>query len=725
MTDKILVSTDLLRPLMWDGKLDYFHKIRLNKYRHFLQYPLSAAVNPPVEPLSPYNTDFNFNEFYKLCGLELKNELSWLEIYDLQDIPDAAVEYYKKYIDNSLVIYHEAPNIYKIIHNKLNIPYIDLNVHPVRFLDDNFWGIKTNSRQIFDKIKKYQTDEEMFYIYAGMHRAGFDLKPADIKPNSVLFAGQTNVDKSLYSSGKILSIYDFKDKIEEFGEKYNKVYYKPHPYNYDLDKILEFLKQYPFVEITNENIYKILSNDNLSKICAITSGSLYEAKYFGKEAVFLAPPYLHFDYSKDCPFSENTCLSIYDEFIYPHFWADVLQDVVSVKTPAKITLPPRANRIRAAFDDYWSATDLDPAIKLADKKYGPAFSQISHVNGLQWQEIEKLKYNLSKHIKSVKKFIRKYGSRMIICPGRFGISYKKAPKKTLYNNPHSLIIDTTILCNNCCSFCWRKNYPDYLEKINQKYSKNHTMDFKTYKKIVDDAVQYDSIRWFSLCGPMGDPMLNPNIEKFYEYANSKKHFKTIALNTNGLAADKHDIGGLLNNITEFSISVDSINPDTYGKIHGSGKYLTTVIENIKKLIACKKEHGALADIVVRFTENELNYGEFREFEKYFSELGVDRINYTKMHGFAGVHKNMRNNDNASRCQQLLGAVNFNFKGDMTTCCVNWKIEPAFGNIKNKTIKQMWNGHLMKKWLKNQLNTEPCKDCSGIGEHVQKQGLSIN
>ena len=403
MINRILVSADLLRVRAnKDGKLDYFHRIRLDRHWNFLQYPLSLAVGVPVALFSPRNTDFDFFEFYKLCGLKLENELDWYEIYDMKNVPDAAVEYYNKYINNSLVIYHEIPHIYRTIHAKLNIPYIDMNVHPVRFLDDNFWGMKTNSKQIFDRLKTVQVDEEVFYIYAGMHRANFAQAPLGIAQNSALFAGQTNIDKSLYSNGKFLSIFDFKDKIMDLGEKYDRVYYKPHPYNRDLSKILEFLGQFPFVETINENIYKILSSDYLSNICALTSGSLYEAKYFGKESEFLAPPYLHFDYSKDCTFGEDTTLSIYDEFMYPHFWAEVLQNIVPVNKCKKILLPQRANRIRAAFNDYWSATELDPAFKLIDRQYQPIFRRIEHSSNLMKKAIENSKVNENSKSKNEK-----------------------------------------------------------------------------------------------------------------------------------------------------------------------------------------------------------------------------------------------------------------------------------------------------------------------------------
>lgn len=296
---------------------------------------------------------------------------------------------------------------------------------------------------------------------------------------------------------------------------------------------------------------------------------------------------------------------------------------------------------------------------------------------------------------------------------------KKNSKKELAHLPWGIVIDTTTLCNNSCSFCWRKNYPEYLKEINEKYGKNPTMDFGTYKKIIDDVVQYESVKWLSLCGPMGEPCLNENLADFFEYAYKKNHFNIIAINTNGLAINRHDIGKLLNNITEFSISVDSIRPETYEKIHGSRKFLPHVIDNIKSLIEYKQKYGCVADIVVRFTENEINQGEYPEFEEFFLNLGVNRINHTKVHAFAGVKKELINKNTAKDCCQMNGVINFNFMGDMTTCCINWHLKPSFGSIKNKTIAQMWNNRKMKHWIKNSVNTEPCKNCSGLGPHVQK------
>lgn len=396
MIKRVLITSDLLRPLIADGKIEYFHKIRLNKYFHFLSYPVSRAVTVPVEKFNWETTDFDFYTFYHLCGLELSGYDSWLKIYDLKNIPSAVIEYYGKYIKDSLVIYHEIPAILKNIHRQLDIPYIDINVHPIRYMDDNFWGFHTNSEKIFDRIKKYQPDEGLFFIHAGILKAVTDLHAPEIEENTALIAGQTTVDKSLYNNGRVMTIFDFEDKIIKLGKQYGKVYYKPHPFNYELDNILSFLKKFVFVEVINENIYRLMSSDKLKEVCAITSGSLYEAKYFDKKASFWGEPYLHFDYSHDCAFSEHTCLSVYNDFISPDFWSNILQDVTETRTCSEINIPLRANRIRAAFGDYWSQTELDAGILLAEKQFRKEFDELQWINGLQWQEIEKLKWKLKK-----------------------------------------------------------------------------------------------------------------------------------------------------------------------------------------------------------------------------------------------------------------------------------------------------------------------------------------
>lgn len=413
--NKILISSDLLRPLIEpNGNIEYFHKARLDKYYYALCYQIQEAVNIPVEKFSFDNTDFNFFKFYSLCDMELKDIYSWLKIYDLENIPQVAIDYYKKYISDSLVIYHEAPNIIKRIHDILNIPYIDLNVHPIRFLDDNFWGMTTNNCEIFNKLKKYQVDERSFYLYANLIKAQVkSWTDSKILPNSLLFTGQTNIDKSLYSNGNAMTIFDFEDKLKQFGNKYSKVYYKAHPYNDNLGQIRQFLKQFDFIEEISENFYELCADSNISAVASITSGTLYEAKYFGKESIFLGEPYIHLDYSKNCNFNKNTTLSIYNDFLNPVFWMDILSDILEVNPNVQpIILPHRSNEIRTAFGDYWGQTELDPCVKMNSKKIDSIVDNIEKTKIELFSYIDKCNTSLWQTVNDIRKSIQNKAGKL-------------------------------------------------------------------------------------------------------------------------------------------------------------------------------------------------------------------------------------------------------------------------------------------------------------------------
>lgn len=372
MYSRIIVSGDLLRTKQVGEMYENFHLKRINKYFDFLKYQLSESTTCKVEKLNTDNTDIDPKYMYELCDLVYGGDEEWLKIYDYDGNIDDLCSYYKQYIYDSLVIYIEMPLIYKRIHNKLNIPYIDLTVHPIRFLDDNLWGISTNCPAIFDRMKQYQIDDNKFYIQANYIKAISDFNPLKIEENAAVIIGQTNVDKALYHNGRCLSIMDFEEQIKQLGEKYSVVYYKSHPFNHDLKKIHKFLAQFPFVKLcpSDWNAYEMLAHPNLQAVYAITSGVLYEAPYFGKEANCLHKLCFHFDYRKDCEYDEDLYLSIYGDFAYPNFWADVLAEVVETKTISDdVKVENIPNRIRAIFNDYWSYTKLDPSVITVSKQY--------------------------------------------------------------------------------------------------------------------------------------------------------------------------------------------------------------------------------------------------------------------------------------------------------------------------------------------------------------------
>ena len=54
-----------------------------------------------------------------------------------------------------------------------------------------------------------------------------------LAPESCVFVGQTEVDRSLIVDGKFSQLADFRDELSELAEQYTSIYFKPHPYTED------------------------------------------------------------------------------------------------------------------------------------------------------------------------------------------------------------------------------------------------------------------------------------------------------------------------------------------------------------------------------------------------------------------------------------------------------------------------------------------------------------
>jgi radical SAM protein with 4Fe4S-binding SPASM domain len=142
-----------------------------------------------------------------------------------------------------------------------------------------------------------------------------------------------------------------------------------------------------------------------------------------------------------------------------------------------------------------------------------------------------------------------------------------------------------------------------------------------------------------------------------------------------------------------------------------------VVYNIWKLIDAR-DRNKTGRIRVRFTENEKNRGQWDEFSSFFKRLGVDDVFRRKVHSFADLLAAEGTPVGQLVCNQPCGAVNFTMNGDLTTCCVNWRQDPVFGNIKGLDIKSLWESKDFENWRQQRLDST-CADCSGLGSIGQR------
>ncbi len=427
--DGILNKFNSLSP----RKLEWFHRVRAQKYYLFLNNILAPISSIPVQPFSistMYEFDgcFSQKRFYELCGIDLRDPTDWLKIFDLTSIPHEAENYYINFVKDSLVICHELPNTLKKIHDKYDLPYIDISVHPVRFLEDNLWGFSSNNQLLLSRIKGFLIEKEFIFKAANFLKVQ-NITWDNFQENNkiILFTGQTELDKSLFENGKLKTLSDYRDILIKLLPSFDKILLKHHPFSSENHRKeqFNFLKSLGLEVIeTNENFYKLCCNDNINTILSLSSSTLEEGEFFGKETIRLIKPQQSFIYkdSQDSTTTSNI-LSVHKHFFLPSFWKTIIsslgENLVTNNTSFNdFHFYPKNNELRTLFGDYWAYPEIDSSALISKKFLETKFdSQDNELHKLHnfclsnygeiakiWANQHDIQTNIWKSIKELQEF---------------------------------------------------------------------------------------------------------------------------------------------------------------------------------------------------------------------------------------------------------------------------------------------------------------------------------
>lgn len=286
----------------------------------------------------------------------------------------------------------------------------------------------------------------------------------------------------------------------------------------------------------------------------------------------------------------------------------------------------------------------------------------------------------------------------------------RRPMRLKYS-PRAAVVDQTILCNQACFFCWRSSKDRVREETAAAPFK--VMPIDLYGRIIDALSEVETMRRLSLSGPMGEPTLAPDLAE-RGFMGKAAGFSDVIVNTNGFALDRHDPQGLARGFHKIQVSLDAVDPRIHAAIHGKGRQLDRILDNIEALLAAAE--GSQCRVLVRFTEGEKNAGHLPAFRAAFE--GRAKVLYRRVHSFIDVLPEKGNDHGARHCNQPEGSVNFTYQGHVTTCCVNSRMAPTFGHIDEVDLKSIWEGEAFESWRRDRM-AGICKGCSGLGAEAFK------
>lgn len=348
--ERVVFVADLFRrgifsppPPPGKAKIDAIHRL--------LGWQLEEATGLPVGVVAEIDTE----RFYGLNDIE-RSASGWATLCRVTTFEPPALEMLRELFEGSLVVGFELPESLVGAFSALEIPYVDLVMHPVRYLDDIFLAARSGCPQVYERLLEYRLDEGHFRMHAGLFRCRAALTNTQrLEEGSLLFFGQTPVDRSLIGRGRVVALSDFKERFERLCGEHPRVYFKRHPMAKDDANELAYLESIANVERIEENSYALLARDEIEKVCAISSGTLVEARYFGKTVESLLEPiYAFAGEGSDLGYDARKFVSVLGHYFEPRFWSRILSPLVRTQPCAELVSAERPNRLRDAFNLYWA-----------------------------------------------------------------------------------------------------------------------------------------------------------------------------------------------------------------------------------------------------------------------------------------------------------------------------------------------------------------------------------
>lgn len=289
--------------------------------------------------------------------------------------------------------------------------------------------------------------------------------------------------------------------------------------------------------------------------------------------------------------------------------------------------------------------------------------------------------------------------------------------------PYTVAIDPSNLCNFKCNFCAIQSKKEDLS------FKKQIMDLELFKKTIDDIKNFpDKLKVLRING-QGEPLLNPHLAEMIQYAKDNNVADFIEIITNGSRLSPELNQKLIDTgIDRIRISIEALDEEGYQKIAGAKLDFNAFLNNIKDLHDRSKDceiYCKIVDVAVPTDEDKSRFYEmFGDIcDRVFIDNVIpmwsdfddikDKMNTNEEGEILGVHG--QKVKNIQVCPFPFYSLIINADGEVTVCCADWKRKLIVGDLKTQSLKEIWNGSILKNFWIDMLKGkkgqyEMCQKC---------------
>ena len=268
---------------------------------------------------------------------------------------------------------------------------------------------------------------------------------------------------------------------------------------------------------------------------------------------------------------------------------------------------------------------------------------------------------------------------------------------TLQSFPKYFLIEPINVCNARCIMCG----------IDFDSKQKSVMSEELFCKIIDEIAAHgdfvEKVMLYLDC----EPLMAKHIAAKVAQAKAAG-IKNVNIASNASILSEKRIHELLDaGLDEIYITIDSMVPAVYEKIRVGLKF-EKVLANTLNFIRLRDERKHPCRIRVQMVQQELNFTEDVDFERYWSPKlrPKDQVVVQKAHNWGSQAEVMRFGDeeavNDIPCIAIWGTMAIHVDGTVGLCCMDTHVKVPIGNVADNSIAGVWQGAAISKVRRDHL-----------------------
>ena len=285
--------------------------------------------------------------------------------------------------------------------------------------------------------------------------------------------------------------------------------------------------------------------------------------------------------------------------------------------------------------------------------------------------------------------------------------------------PFIINVDPADSCNFKCKFC-----PSGDRQLMKNVGRSlKTMDFELYKKIIDDICEFEKPIKVLRLYKDGEPLLNPGFAAMVTYAKEKKCSERIDTTTNAsLLNPKRNLEIIEAGLSRINISIEGVNEKQYLEFSNYKIDFDKLVGNIRHFYENRKN----CEMIIKINGDTISDDDKKKFYEIFEDIAdgvyIEHImSCWPEFELKGVEANQefgiygQEIKEVQVCPYVFYSFSINSDGSASACFLDWARKLIVGNVKNESVKDIWNGekllNLQKMFLKKKRKEHPvCGNC---------------